>query len=48
MEAAAQYRLFADECERLAKEPSMERHREVLKEMAMEWRKLAQAVQNKT
>jgi hypothetical protein len=47
METAAQYRLFAEECERLAKESGNERHRAVLKEMAKEWSKLAQAVQNK-
>jgi hypothetical protein len=48
METAAQYRLFAEACERLATQSSNERHREILKEMAKEWRKLAEAVQNKT
>jgi hypothetical protein len=48
METAAQYRLFAEECESLAKQLRDEARREVLKEMAEEWRKLAQALQNKT
>jgi hypothetical protein len=48
MKTADQYLLFAEECERLAKQPSNERLREVLIDMAEEWRKLAQAAQKKT
>lgn len=45
METADQYRSFAEECDRLAKQAIDERHRKVLKEMAVEWRRLAQAMQ---
>jgi hypothetical protein len=48
METAAQYRLFAEECERLAKQPGNESYRQVLIEMAAEWRTLAQAEENST
>jgi hypothetical protein len=48
METAAQYRLFAEECERLAKESGNERRRALLEEMAKEWRELAQAMRSKT
>jgi len=36
-----QYREFAEECLRLAKQANDERHRKILKEMAEEWSKLA-------
>jgi hypothetical protein len=40
---AAQYREFADECERLAKTGKIERdQRSILKEMADTWRNLAE------
>jgi hypothetical protein len=48
METAAQYRLFAEECERLAKQPGNESRREVLIEMAKQWRQLAQAAENRS
>jgi len=39
-----QCREFADQCGWLAREAKMERHRQVLKEMAEAWRKLAEEV----
>ncbi len=42
MKPATQYREFAEECDRLAKEAKIERHRQVLQEMAETWRRLAQ------
>jgi hypothetical protein len=41
MQTPTQYREFVEECERLAKQAKVERHRMVLKEMAEAWRKLA-------
>ena len=41
METPAQYRKFADECERLAKQARAAHHRKVLEEMARVWRELA-------
>ena len=37
-----QYREFAEECLRLAKQANDERHRKILKEMAEVWSKLAE------
>ena len=42
MQTATEYRRFAEECERLAREAKAERHREILMEMADVWRKLAE------
>jgi hypothetical protein len=42
MHARTQYRAFAEECDRLAKQAMAERHRVVLKEMAETWRELAE------
>ena len=41
METPTQYRKFADECERLAKQARTAHHRKVLEEMAEVWRQLA-------
>ena len=41
MHARGQYLAFAEECERLAEQAEMARHRMVLKEMADAWRMLA-------
>jgi len=41
METSTQYRKFAEECERLAKQASAAHHRKVLEEMAQVWRELA-------
>jgi vacuolar-type H+-ATPase subunit B/Vma2 len=37
------YEQFAEECERLAMDAKSEHHRTVLREMALAWRKLAEA-----
>jgi hypothetical protein len=42
MTTSTQYREFAQECARLAKETNNERHRAVLKEMEAVWAKLAE------
>ena len=42
MDSPARYFEFAEECERLAKQATNERHRAVLLEMAKAWRKLAE------
>jgi hypothetical protein len=42
MTSSTQYREFADECLRLAKQANDERHRKILKEMAEAWSKLAE------
>jgi hypothetical protein len=41
MHTQSQYQAFAEECERLAEQAEMARHRTVLKEMAEAWRMLA-------
>jgi hypothetical protein len=41
MEASAQYREFAGECDRLVEETKDPRHKRVLQEMAQAWRNLA-------
>ncbi len=41
METPAQYREFAEECDRLARQTEKEGHRKILEEMAETWRKLA-------
>jgi hypothetical protein len=41
METPTQYRQFAEECDRMAKQANTERHRGILKEMAEVWRQLA-------
>ena len=42
MQEFTQYRRFAEECLRLAKEAATEHERKVLREMAEAWRKLAE------
>ena len=41
MEASAQYREFAQECDRFVEETKDPRHKQVLREMAQAWRNLA-------
>ncbi len=43
-----QYREFAEECVRMAKEAKIERHREILLEMADVWKRLAQEADTKS
>ena len=40
-ETSAQYRKFAEECDRLAKEAKADDHRKILEEMAEAWRIVA-------
>jgi hypothetical protein len=47
METPAQYRQFAEECERLAKQAKAAHHRKVLEEMALVWRQLADGAEGK-
>jgi hypothetical protein len=41
METSAQYREFAEECDRLAREAKTDTHRKILEEMAKAWRTVA-------
>jgi hypothetical protein len=41
MEASAQYREFAEKCDRLVEETKEPRHKQMLQEMAEAWRNLA-------
>ena len=41
LETSAQYREFAEECDRLAKQVETDDHRKTLEEMAEAWSKLA-------
>lgn len=47
METPMQYRKFAEECDRLAKQASAAHHRKVLEEMARVWRELADGAEGK-
>jgi len=47
METPAQYRKFAEECERLAQQARAAHHRRVLEEMAQVWRELADGADGK-
>jgi hypothetical protein len=47
METAAQYIEFAAECDRLAADAQLERHRKILEDMAEVWRKLARDAETK-
>jgi hypothetical protein len=47
MTTPTQYREFARECARLAKEVTNEQHRAVLKEMENAWTKLAEEAEKK-
>jgi hypothetical protein len=42
METPTQYRQFAEECDRMAKQADTERQRNILTEMAETWRRLAE------
>jgi hypothetical protein len=42
MRSSTQYREFAEECLRLARDANAERHRKILEEMAEAWSKLAE------
>jgi hypothetical protein len=42
MELSTQYREFAEQCERLARQAKAEHHRDILIEMAEVWRQLAE------
>ena len=42
METSTEYRRFAQECRRLAREAKTERHRKIMEEMAHAWDRLAQ------
>jgi hypothetical protein len=41
VEASAQYREFAEKCDRLVEETKDPQHKQVLREMAQAWRNLA-------
>jgi hypothetical protein len=41
METSTEYKRFAEECRRLAREAKTEQHRRILEEMAQSWEKLA-------
>lgn len=47
METPTQFRKFAEECDRLAKQASAAHHRKVLEEMAKVWRELADGADGK-
>lgn len=47
METQAQYRKFAEECERLARQARASHHRQVLEEMARVWKELADGADGK-
>jgi hypothetical protein len=47
METSTQYHRFADECDRMAKQADAEQERNILKEMANEWRQLAEDADRK-
>jgi hypothetical protein len=47
METPAQYRKFAEECERLAQQARAPHHRQVLEEMARVWKELANGADGK-
>jgi hypothetical protein len=42
MEISIQYRRFAEECRRMAREAQTERHRKILEEMTQAWETLAE------
>src|SRR6266516_30883 len=41
METSIEYRRFAEECRRMAREAKTERHRKILEDMAQAWQKLS-------
>ena len=41
METSTEYRRFAHECRRLAREAKTERHRKIMEDMARAWAQLA-------
>ena len=41
METATEYRRFAQECRRLARDAKTERHRKIMEDMARAWDRLA-------
>jgi hypothetical protein len=47
LETSAQYREFAEECNRLAKQIKIDGHRKILEEMAEAWRMVAAEMNTK-
>jgi len=48
METSTEYRRFAQECDRLAREAKTERHRKIMQEMAQAWEKVAKEADPKS
>jgi hypothetical protein len=48
MQTPDQYRMFAEECDKLAEQTKDEHYRNVLREMAKEWIKLAEQTDAKS
>ncbi len=47
MRKSEQFREFAEQCERLARQAAAERHRKILMEMADTWKRLAEDSERK-
>ena len=48
METATEYRRFAQECRRLARDAKTERHRKIMEDMAQAWDRLAKEAEEET
>jgi hypothetical protein len=48
MDSSKQYREFAEQCDHLADQIENERHKKILRGMAMAWRELAEEVDKET